>query len=279
MLWHISRKYSRLYARVKDRTGRNIKGLGFLLRRLHADRDFDACGFRWHFDHRIGGTYMRLVGGSFNEPETQAFLDYVLTNVERPVPFVDVGANIGEFVVSLGSDPNVSRVIGFEPHPVCHEVCLRNAQLNDVVVDLRPLVVSDGTAQTYVVDPRYAPTSGIRRDVAGVEPAPTATLDTQLAELRDTFLLLIDVEGAELDVLRGAKELIARANPLIVFEYNDYNRALYSIDQVREVLGEKYDIYRLRLDGMLDRDLSDTWNCVAAPRNNQWFQITERRLA
>ena len=47
MFWTLSRIYSRAYGVVKDRTGRNLRGLGFLLRRLRHDRVFEARGLRW----------------------------------------------------------------------------------------------------------------------------------------------------------------------------------------------------------------------------------------
>src|SRR5687767_2612608 len=89
LLWQLIRAYSRGYAAIQDRYKVNLKGLGFLLRRLRYDFDFSASGYHWFFDHRIGGTYMRLPGGSFNEPETQAFLEFVTHAFPRPFDFID----------------------------------------------------------------------------------------------------------------------------------------------------------------------------------------------
>lgn len=268
MLWILSRAYARAYGLIKDRTGRNLKGLGFLLRRLQRDRDFNACGYRWHFDHRIAGTYMRLPGGSFNEPETHRLLNHVASQIKTPVTFIDVGTNIGEMVVVMAAHPNVARVIGFEPHPVCSDVCRRNLQLNRLSADVRTLVVGDGTAQPYVIDPKYAPTSGIKREMVDAPRSPTVRLDDQLEAGAGETIVLIDVEGSELDVMRGAASFIRHQRPLVIFEYNDDNRRVYSLMDVRQVLGEGYEILRLRLDGRLDRNLDDTWNCVAVPTSS-----------
>lgn len=274
MLWNISRIYARAYARVKDTTGRNLKGLGFLLRRIDRDREFEACGLRWFFDHRIGGTYMRLVGGSHNEPETQSILRFVADRVSAPLTFIDVGANIGEMVVEMAAHPKVKQVIGFEPHPVCAEVCRRNLQLNGLSADVRNVLVGDGSAQPYIIDPNYAPTSGIRHDVADAPRKPTVKLDNELA-LNGEAVLLIDVEGAELDVMKGGQCFIREQRPLVIFEYNYVNRRLYTLDAVAAVLGDGFELYRLRLDGKLDRDTSDTWNCVAVHRESSFRPIVE----
>jgi FkbM family methyltransferase len=265
MLWNISRIYSRLYGVVKDATGINLRGLGFILRRLDSDRVFDACGRRWFFDRRIPSTYMRLVGGSFNEPETQRFLRNIAERSPAPVTFIDVGTNIGEMIVEMASHPNVASVTGFEPHPVCNEVCRKNLELNGLTADIRQAVMGDGTAQAYVVDPRYAPTSGIRDDQPETARTPTKTLDNELSSVSGPCILLIDVEGAELAVMKGGAGFIHASQPLIVFEYNDDNRRKYSLEDVRRVVGDGYEIFRLRSDGRIDNHLAHTWNCVAVP--------------
>ena len=278
MLWQTARAYSWLYGKVQDRLGRNIKGLGIILRSIKTDREFEAAGFRWFFDHRIAGTYARMVGGSPNEPETQSFLRFVADALEPPVTFIDVGTNIGEMVVPMAAHANVRQVIGFEPHPVCVDVCRKNLALNALgKADIRSMVVGDGSAQAYVVDPRYAPTSGIRYDRPDAPRTRTATLDEQLMGVEGTTILLIDVEGAERDVLAGARNFIAAHKPLVIFEYNYVNREMYSLDEVRAVVGDAYEIVRLRRDGFLDRNLDDTWNCVAIPRDTLFAKVTEQR--
>lgn len=277
-LWKFTRFYSRLYGLVKDRTGRNLKGLGFLLRHLNEDRKFNACGYRWFFDHRIGGSYMRLVGGSYNEPETQLFLQYVAGAATRSFHFVDVGANIGEMLVTMASHPNVDRVVGFEPHPICVEVCQANAVLNhqSKLQVLRKLV-ADGSPQPYVMDASFSPTSGIRRDVHPRELTPSVRLDAELHLVGDC-VLLVDVEGAELDVMRSGRTFIAANGPLIIFEYHAETRKHFALADVNDLLGDAYELYRLRTDGFLDRDLTDTWNCVAVDRHSLFAAICAKRV-
>jgi FkbM family methyltransferase len=276
-LWQLSRLYARGYGWFKDRTGHNLKGLGFLLRRLRSDREFDAAGHRWFFDHRIGGTYMRLIAGGHNEPETHGLLEFIAGSSDRALTFVDIGANIGEMVIAMAAHPKVSNVIAFEPHPTCFDVCRKNLALNGLRGEVQQSLVGDGTPQPYVIDTRYAPTSGIRRDMRDVQLTPTARIDDVL-RVENECVLLIDVEGAELDVLKGGRAFVSRTRPLIIFEYSALiQRRLFTLADVQGVLGAEYELYRLRLDGYLDRDLNDTWNCVAVHAESPFAPLCRLR--
>ena len=74
----------------------------------------------------------------------------------------------------------------------------------------------------------------------------------------------IDVEGAELEVLKGGRRLLETLRPLLIFEYNEVSRRSFSLDDIRSLLGQDYAIWRLRGDGLLDASFGSTWNCVAA---------------
>jgi hypothetical protein len=55
-----------------------------------------------------------------------------------------------------------------------------------------------------------------------------------------------------------------------VFEYHEGTRQSFSLAQAQEVLGREYEFYRLRSDGLLDRNLTHAW--IA------WRSIAIRRL-
>ena len=112
----------------------------------------------------------------------------------------------------------------------------------------------------------------------GAEPVVSTTLDAACADLEGEVLMLIDVEGAELRVLTGARKLIDRLHPLIIFEFNEVSRRDFQLEQIRAVLGEGYTIHRLRPDGWLDDDLRQTWNCVAVYGASAWSELARRAL-
>jgi FkbM family methyltransferase len=257
-------------ARVKDVSGVRLRGLGRLLRLVRGDRAITLAGRRYWFDARIAGSYDLLVGGRFNEPETHAFLTHVLDRSDQPLTFVDVGANVGEFLISVAGHARTARAIGFEPHPLCADACERSAALNDFThVRVERALVGDGEVHPFRVDETCPNVSGIG---PGGEPFRTLRLDERLAEVRAPVILLIDVEGAEPLVLRGASRMLARVRPLVIFEYNHVSRSRYPLDEVRGLLGEGYRVHRLRADGRLDAHVEESWNCVAVPSDTAFAE-------
>ena len=271
MSWGLARAYARTYGAVKDRWDVNLPGLGWVLRRVREPREFELAGQRMLFDPRVAGCYDRMIAGQFNERETWLFIQQALDRVKFRVTFVEVGANVGEFLIPVAGHPKVNRVIGYEPHPVCAEVCVRNAQVNHLInVEVRTALVGDGRYHPFSINSRNANASSIG---SGGALRPTVRLDDELRDVHAPTILLIDVEGAEPLVLRGAAEFIARAQPLIIFEYNYVSRRHFTLSDVRALLGDHYDVWRLRRDGRLDRDVENSWNCVAIARDSEFERL------
>jgi len=151
---------------------------------------------------------------------------------------VDVGANIGLYTLlaakSVGPDGNVH---AFEPEPENARRIRVNLALNGVGnVELFEAAVysTPGVVELNVFAPEFNAWHSIGRPEV-VDPAhpstpvePTATIEVPAVTLDDHCrthaidridLLKVDVEGAELDVLKGARELLAqRAARTILFE-------------------------------------------------------------
>jgi hypothetical protein len=98
------------------------------------------------------------------------------------------------------------------------------------------------------------------------ESVEVTTLDVEIPDPSGLWIMLIDVEGVELAVMRGGRAFLQIVRPLIIFEYHEVTRTHFSLDDVRTELGADYELFRLRSDGFLDRDLRQTHNCVAVPR-------------
>ena len=91
-------------------------------------------------------------------------------------------------------------------------------------------------------------------------------------------MLLIDIEGGELNALRGGLRFIQDYHPLIIFEYNNTTRKFFPLSDAVELLGTSYSIFRMRSDdGRLDDDLSSTWNIVALPHIGPWEGINQMK--
>lgn len=167
-------------------------------------------------------------------------LDRVMQRVLGPgAVFVDVGANIGYYtrLASTLVGPT-GHVHAFEPLPSALPLLAANTE-GRAHVTVQPLAVG---AQAGELDFYVRPMG----DTSSLEPHPDAerirvrvtTLDAELAGLPRLDLLKIDVEGYELEVLQGARELIRTHQPVVYFEflvaYNE-NRGL-TLDDYRAIL-------------------------------------------
>jgi FkbM family methyltransferase len=156
-------------------------------------------------------------GGVPHEMGTEKLLRRVLSD---GAVFVDVGANIGYFTKLASRLVGATgRVFAFEPMPAALRLLRMNtSQLPNVTV--LPLALSDmkGAATFYVR--KKGDTSSLSHD-PGANPVPVTvdTLDESLAGQPRIDVIKIDVEGSELEVLRGGRAILERKRPIVYFEF------------------------------------------------------------
>jgi FkbM family methyltransferase len=138
---------------------------------------------------------------------------------------VDVGAHYGNYTIRLADlVGSHGRVVAVEPQRTARQVLERNIRLNrlsHVSVASCALGPSTGArALHHHPDPTRASLGAFDED-HGSEPVEVMRLDDLLnaVGVTDVGYLKIDVEGAEVDVLRGATRTIERSRPLIQFEH------------------------------------------------------------
>jgi FkbM family methyltransferase len=163
-----------------------------------------------------GGEVVRLRAAwrnlSWNPEEYAAFRAAV-----RPGDIVvDAGANVGGYALLFGQwvGPG-GRVYAFEPDPRAFAALVDHVTLNGLADRVMPIAAALGNV-TGPTRLRLASASGLSRVTAGAEDdAPDATVPSIALDdfcARESFrasVIKIDVEGAELAVLRGARQAIA----------------------------------------------------------------------
>jgi FkbM family methyltransferase len=184
--------------------------------------------------------------------EEVAIRAVLATSLRGQPTYVDAGANRGQVLRDAALVAPRARLIAFEPIPAlaaglraafpgidCRELALGAEQRRAEFTHFRKLDGWSGLRRSpEVTDEQGAPET--------IEVA-VSTLDLELAGV-DPAVVKIDVEGAELDVLRGGREMLARSRPVLVFEHVPSAAALYgaSTEQLWELLaGLDYELLEL----------------------------------
>lgn len=185
---------------------------------------------------------------------------FVSSLLRKGDAFFDVGAYDGLIsIIAAYAVQETGSVHCFEPNPLPFEImsrCIHAYGLRWVVPNLVALGDNDGRAAFYVPEnPTGASLCASAANLSG----PTTQTECELVTL-DTYirdrcqgcspaLVKIDVEGAELDVLRGGAELFSKPKrPMVVFEANgDKTKAFgRTVDEVMEWLAARgYKFYVL----------------------------------
>ncbi|HEX8282420.1 MAG TPA: FkbM family methyltransferase [Pyrinomonadaceae bacterium] len=172
---------------------------------------------------------------SFAEVERAERIFY-LEYLREGMTVFDVGANVGELTLLFSRFVGASgSVHAFEPtgrgfeklETICRAASLRNVRLNRLA-----LAEEEGAVSLHVYDGDYLSWTtraarpledyGIDVKPASVEEAPATTADLycEQAGVAEIDLLKIDVEGAELQVLVGARRLLdERRVRCVTFEF------------------------------------------------------------
>jgi FkbM family methyltransferase len=159
--------------------------------------------------------------------------------------FVDVGANIGTY--SILAAERGARVIAVEPNVENVRRLRANLDLNGYEAEVWEIALTDSPSMlhftTHLDCENHIAAPGTPNTVA----VRGETFDVMI-ENRHVRGMKIDVEGAELQVLRGAgKALAAGRIELLQLEWNDYARRNYGESRHRaaELLAEHgYRLYR-----------------------------------
>lgn len=214
---------------------RELPGWGVLYRKLVGtyERDWLWQGEpeRWvrgklhgyEMSVRIGGWSNRATFflERFYDLPTQLLLKQELQEGDL---FVDVGANEG-MITLLGSSlvGDAGKVVSFEPNPVPREILQRSLQRNGITnVELHAagLGDEDGELQLFVPHVNTGEGSFTAPESAseGQFSVCPVRIGDSVLQGRRPKLIKIDVEGFEAHVLRGMRETLERARPIIVME-------------------------------------------------------------
>jgi len=181
---------------------------------------------------------------------------------KRSVLF-DVGANVGNYSSELIKQfPDASLHV-FEPHPKTFEILSKKVFLNSTSLNNLALSSEEGKIQLFDYAERDGSShaSVVRGVIENIHSGDSMVHEVNKKTLDDYIkinnidnidLLKIDVEGHELEVLKGAKNILKESKVKIVqLEFNEMNveSRTYLMDFRKELKG--FNFYRLLTTGLL----------------------------
>ena len=157
----------------------------------------------------------------------------------------DVGACVGSY--SLMAAARGVKVVAIEPVPLNYAECVANVRLNNLSRRITVLNCAAGLSTTPItlftkLTPGYGLASERRRTHEQVQVVvPVRRLDDIAAQYGAPTHIKVDVEGAEREVISGARDILDTVTSVICEIRDDYN--------------EKWVVRRMR-----GRGLESVWN-------------------
>ena len=140
--------------------------------------------------------------------------------------FVDVGANIGIYALTIAKNfPNI-KIDAFEPHKGAFERMIANIHQNGFSEIIRPhnLALSNENKEGYLLaDSRFGAyqSGGAKVDAKGEMKIIQKCGDDLIKDTGNMIAIKIDVEGFELSVLQGIEELLKNNKVFLQIEIFD----------------------------------------------------------
>ncbi len=181
----------------------------------------------------------------------------------RTGSFVDVGVNVGQTLLDWVAADSEVDYFGFEPNPACIEFISNAIELNNLEkCTILPVGLSDKCGLVCLYSHPSSSTDASASIISDLRPnrelrsryVPCVRFDEVWDTLKKSHLNLIkiDVEGAELEVLRGMKRVLREERPVILVEvlFMDYQADLKKyaarISELEAVIDESsYKIYNI----------------------------------
>lgn len=200
------------------------------------------------FAHAAGDYIPRKIEADKNYYEAE-FLSALNQLISQEGAVVDIGANIGNHTVYFAKSAN-RKVIAFEPEPLNHLCLLANIALNDIAPQVHAHEIALGKDNgsitlTMAIDGNHGSFTRLVSGTSTDRPPEicnalrTEKLDSVLQEHHREeaiALLKIDVEGMELDVLKGSIQTIKSYKPIIACECSTESQ-LKKVEELLEQLG------------------------------------------
>jgi len=162
---------------------------------------------------------------------------------------VDVGGYIGDSVLIL-SELDAECIVTFEADPNNYEMLKQTIKMNEienVICENRALGAEEGTITVAIGDSSSSTVNRPGFEYTGSVEIPMTTLDAYVEKHKlNVGLIKVDIEGAETDFLKGAKETICAQKPIILLSIYHNAHDFFELKPMLESwnAGYKFKIYK-----------------------------------
>ncbi|MBR0695054.1 FkbM family methyltransferase [Bradyrhizobium lablabi] len=183
-------------------------------------------------------------------------VDFVGGYLRPGETFVDVGANVGQLSLAAAMRVTPSgRVIAIEAHPRTCKYLEGNVRLNDLNIEVHNTAIGSAHGELFFTDFH----SDDMNFASATPPPGGATLRVPVRPLdsiigdRPVDLLKVDVEGFEVDLLKGASRTVGNCRCLYMedSELNLRRAGTSRAELYRRLNDHGFDLFHLR-DGQLE---------------------------
>ena len=185
----------------------------------------------------------------------KGILTFLQSNLRKGDCFVDIGANIGLMTIFASNCVgNEGQVLAYEAHPKTAELLKENIELNQLMnIQVCQYALGSEEGQTKIYDNWQ-----INRGGASliVKTNDSVAFDIEIHQLDNKIpsnlipkVIKIDVEGFELEVLKGAGETIKKFQPILIVEFSEIRENVHdSGSQLVEIIKTfgNYRFYKLK---------------------------------
>jgi FkbM family methyltransferase len=227
---------------------------------------------------------MQELEAVFRKGQRRALRDDLITEGLLPALLrsdssaIDVGANVGDVLQQITRIAPGGQHIAYEPVPHLAQELARRFPGVDVRNAALAEQAGESTFTHVISEPAF---SGLiqREDLP---PAEVEEITVEVQRLDDVLpkgfkpaLIKIDVEGAEVLVLKGARETLAKHKPTLLIEHGQHGADLYgsTSNELWDIVDESgLRIFDLEGNGPFSREqfaalfTELTWNYLIVPR-------------
>jgi FkbM family methyltransferase len=204
---------------VRSMQRSHIRGASFLMRRLHNLGALNVIAQYQVGSVKFSVPLYRLPWDFLDVEGYEAKLIRAFCRAVEPlnnVTLFDCGGDIGTFSSLVCSRTDkITRVVAFEPNPDVFNFLKLNLSNLPIVSEIVPKGVSSFTGFGRLERADYDPSDHARFLVPGDGPIEVTKIDSMNVRGGDVAIKL-DIEGGELEALKGAAETITSARECVV---------------------------------------------------------------